>query len=78
MNYQERVEQAVNFIRKQTDFSPQVAIILGTGLGQIAQAISLQKIIPYTQIPHFPVSTAPSHKGQIIFASLHKSKFPEV
>jgi len=70
MNYQEKVEQAVSFIRKQTDFSPQLAIILGTGLGQIAKAISPQKIIPYAQIPHFPLSTAPSHKGQIILGTL--------
>ena len=70
MNYQEKVEQAVSFIRKQTDFSPQLAIILGTGLGQIAKAISPQKIIPYAQIPHFPVSTATSHKGQIILGTL--------
>ncbi|MDL1969939.1 MAG: purine-nucleoside phosphorylase [Candidatus Desulfofervidaceae bacterium] len=70
MNYQEKVEQAVQFIRAQTDFTPQIAIILGTGLGKIADVIKPHKIIPYSDIPYFPVSTAPSHQGRIILGTL--------
>ena len=70
MEYKAKVEKAVRFIQENTDFKPQIAIILGTGLGGIANVISPHIIIPYREIPYFPVSTAPSHQGQIILGTL--------
>lgn len=70
MEYKAKVERAAQFIQGKTDFKPQIAIILGTGLGGIANVISPHIIIPYREIPYFPVSTAPSHQGQIILGTL--------
>jgi purine-nucleoside phosphorylase len=74
MEYKEKVERAVRFIEEKTDFRPQMAMILGTGLGQIAEVISPYIIINYSEIPHFPVSTAPGHQGRIIMGTLENKK----
>ncbi|MDL1957270.1 MAG: purine-nucleoside phosphorylase [Candidatus Desulfofervidus auxilii] len=74
MEYQEKVKKAVKYIQNKTNFSPEIAIILGTGLGGIASLIKPEIIIPYTEIPHFPISTAPSHKGRIILGFLEGKK----
>ncbi len=50
--------------------SPQTAIILGTGLGQLASEITDKLEIPYQEIPHFPVSTVEGHSGKLIFGKL--------
>ena len=50
--------------------SPQTAIILGTGLGQLASEITNTQEIPYKDIPNFPVSTVEGHAGKLIFGQL--------
>jgi len=50
--------------------SPKTAIILGTGLGQLASEITDRKEIPYSEIPNFPVSTVEGHSGKLIFGQL--------
>ena len=50
--------------------NPKTAIILGTGLGQLASEITDKNEIPYTEIPNFPVSTVEGHKGKLIFGKL--------
>ncbi len=62
--------EAVQFIRNQTDFQPEYLLILGTGLGQLADEIETEHIISYADIPHFPVSTVESHAGKLIFGKL--------
>ncbi|HMO38894.1 MAG TPA: purine-nucleoside phosphorylase [Saprospiraceae bacterium] len=69
MHY-EQIQEALAFIRQKTDFQPVAGIILGTGLGNLANEITAVAIIPYHDIPHFPVSTVQSHKGQLIFGHL--------
>ena len=54
-------------VRKVTDFEPEVALILGSGLGNYAENIKIEKEIEYSQIPGFPVSTVPGHAGKFIF-----------
>ncbi len=49
---------------------PDTAIVLGTGLGKLAQEITDATYIPYKEIPHFPVSTVEGHSGQLIFGKL--------
>jgi len=69
-NMRKEIEGTVAAIRKQTDFLPQVGIILGTGLGQLAKEIDAVKVIPYGKIPRFPLSTVESHEGRLIFGHL--------
>jgi purine-nucleoside phosphorylase len=57
-------------IRTHTSFSPAVAIILGTGLGALADAITVESTLLYSDIPHMPASTVESHTGRLIFGIL--------
>jgi len=53
------------------DAAPRFGMILGTGLGGLAEQIDVAARIPYPEIPHFPASTAPSHTGQLVCGHLH-------
>ena len=65
------VLEAAGYIRKIAgDINPEVGIILGSGLGRLANDISDAVIIPYRDIPNFPVSTATGHKGNFIIGKL--------
>jgi purine-nucleoside phosphorylase len=64
------IDQAVESIRSQTEFAPKIGIILGTGLGTLADEINVEQKISYEDIPHFPVSTVESHAGRLIFGYL--------
>jgi len=67
----ERIEQAAQYIKKQIgNRKPKVAIILGSGLGKLAETIEDRIEIPYKEIPGFPVSTAIGHKGIFISGKL--------
>lgn len=66
----ETINEAAQFIRGKTKVLPQVGIILGTGLGSLADAINVDAKIPYEEIPHFPVSTVESHTGRLILGEL--------
>lgn len=66
----ERVAGAAAFIRERAPEPREVGIILGTGLGGLAERIDADAVIPYGEIPHFPVSTVPSHRGRLILGSL--------
>ncbi|ACB09434.1 MULTISPECIES: purine-nucleoside phosphorylase [Thermotoga] len=71
--YKERVEKAVEYLKGQIDETPEIAIILGSGLSVIADEVEKEgtsKKIPYSEIPGFPISTAPGHKGELIFGKL--------
>ena len=61
---------ALEYIRRQYDQQPEVGIILGTGLGALADKIETEKIIPYNFIPYFPISTVESHFGRLIFGKI--------
>ena len=52
------------------DFQPEVAMILGSGLGDMADLAENPIVIPYKEIPGFSISTAPGHKGQLVFGTL--------
>lgn len=54
--------------------SPQIGIILGTGLGQLVNEITIEKEIPYTEIPNFPKATVEFHSGKLIYGSLAGKK----
>ena len=65
-----QIEQAADVIRGHWSGKPQVGMILGTGLGGVAQQIDSQATIDYQAIPHFPQSTAVSHAGQLVCGTL--------
>ncbi len=67
----EQIEEAIAFIKSKTSLKPKFGIILGTGLGNLVNTIEISCRIPYGEIPHFPVSTVQSHKGELIFGSLN-------
>jgi len=66
----DHIQEALNFIRSKTSFEPEVGIVLGTGLGQLTDEIETVLEIPYSDIPHFPISTVQSHKSKLIFGKL--------
>src|SRR5205085_3455099 len=63
-------KDAVKYLRKQIDSDPEVGIVLGSGLGNFTEQIAIEKEIPYSDIPHFPVSTVAGHKGRLVFGKL--------
>lgn len=63
--------EALDFIKRQyKGEAPEIGIILGTGLGALADQIIQEKVIPYNFIPHFPIATVESHFGRLIFGTL--------
>ncbi|MEN8202878.1 MAG: purine-nucleoside phosphorylase [Bacteroidota bacterium] len=64
------INEAVSFIQKRIDQSPETAIILGSGLGKIVDHLEVESSIDYASIPHFPVSTVEGHEGKLISGRL--------
>ena len=64
------IDEAADYLRARTSSSPRVGIILGTGLGGLVDEIEAPTVIEYSDIPHFPLSTVASHRGQLIFGTL--------
>lgn len=65
-----RLSEAAEAIRSRSALVPDVAIILGTGLGALAGEIEVEATIPYDDIPHFPLSTVESHHGRLLLGRL--------
>ncbi|HXW96804.1 MAG TPA: purine-nucleoside phosphorylase, partial [Gemmatimonadales bacterium] len=70
----DRIQQAAAVVRGRTAFQPDVAIILGTGLGGLAKEIQTEAVIPYEEIPGFPLSTVESHAGRLLLGRLKGRK----
>ena len=70
--YYERLESCVAQIREKTDFVPDIALVLGSGLGDYADSanVSIAAEIPYSDIDGFPVSTVAGHDGKLIFCEI--------
>jgi purine-nucleoside phosphorylase len=68
------LEAAVDFVRKRVDASPSVAIILGSGLGGLADRIERATCIPFGDIPGFGTSSASGHRGQLILGEFESTK----
>ena len=60
-----KLEKCLKSIREKTDFKPEKAVILGSGLGDYAEKIKIEKIVKYTDIEDFPVSTVQGHKRSV-------------
>jgi purine-nucleoside phosphorylase len=70
MSEYEKLQIMLSEVRARTDFVPDAALILGSGLGDFADDLKAAAIIDYKDLPGFPVSTAPYHKGRFVFAEV--------
>ena len=68
----EKLQKCLEDVRKKTDFSPKVGLVLGSGLGDFAKEIQVVTQVPYGEITGFPVSTVPGHDGRFVFGYLGK------
>lgn len=66
------LEAAIAAIRKKTDFVPETALVLGSGLGGFAERVDVKAEVPYTDIEGFPVSTVAGHDGRFIFGYVNE------
>ena len=66
----DRIQEAVAVVRRRTAHEPEIAIVLGTGLGGLAAEIEVEAAIPYEEIPGFPLSTVESHAGRLLLGRL--------
>jgi len=72
--FRKKRDEALSYLKEHTDERPNYLIILGTGLGNLADEIETIDSISYADIPHFPVSTVESHAGQLLFGTLSGKK----
>ncbi len=66
----EALQEAVNYIKSNHSSSPEIGVILGSGLGNFIHEMKVEKEIGYNEIPHFPVSTVAGHSGKLIFGEI--------
>ncbi len=67
---EKKLQTCLASIREKTDFKPEVALILGSGLGDYADGIQIETTVDYTEIEGFPVSTVTGHKGRFVFGNV--------
>lgn len=66
----QQVDQAADFIRERTSYRPRVGLILGSGLNALADSVANPDIIPYGEIPNWPISTVHGHAGRLVIGEL--------
>jgi purine-nucleoside phosphorylase len=67
-----QVDEAVRAVRQQTQHQPTIGLVLGSGLSSLGDAVTEADIIPFSQVPHFPLSTVAGHHGRLILGKLEK------
>jgi purine nucleoside phosphorylase len=71
----DQIREAYHFLVNKGVHSPEIGIVLGTGLGHLfAKQIKLDVEVDYASIPHFPISTVETHKGKLIYGSIRGKK----
>ncbi len=66
----EKLKTALSYVRGKTGFVPEVALVLGSGLGALADEIDVEATVRYSEIPGFPVSTVAGHEGRFVFGNI--------
>ncbi len=69
-----QIYKTCEFIKEKINFIPEYGVILGSGLGNFAEDITIEFTLPYTDIPNFPVSTVTGHKGALLFGTVGTKK----
>ncbi len=70
MTLYDQIQESIQYLKSRCSLQPRFGIILGTGLGKLTEEIEIVAEIPYSEIPHFPISTVESHQGKLIFGHL--------
>lgn len=70
MDLFDKIQTTASFIRQQLSSTPQVGIILGSGIGDLSHILSVEAEIPYADIPNFPVATVKGHEGRLVFGKI--------
>ncbi len=68
------IETTTNFLKEKGFNNPEIGIVLGTGLGQLVNHLTIEQEISYSDIPNFPVSTVEFHSGKLLFGTLENKK----
>jgi len=66
----EEIDQVAEFVRSRVSVRPRVGLILGSGLGELAEAVIEPETLPFAEIPFWPVSTVQGHQGRIVAGDL--------
>ena len=66
----EQIDEACHVLREKIMQNPRIGLILGSGLGSLADHVQNPVMIPYTEIPHWPVSTVEGHQGRLVAGDL--------
>lgn len=67
-----QIDEIVRTIKDRTNYQPEIAIILGSGLNEFAESVTAPDIIPFGDLPYFPVSTVIGHSGRLVIGKLEK------
>lgn len=70
----QEIDSATAAVKARITLQPEVALILGSGLGELAESVKDAIVIPTNEIPHWPVSTVPGHKGRLVIGMLEGKK----
>lgn len=70
----DKIQSAASFIRQSVSAKPEVGIVLGTGLGGLADAMAIERRFPYRDIPYFPQSTVKGHSGELLLGEIGGKK----
>jgi len=66
----QQLQETIDFLQSKEITTPEIGIVLGTGLGKLVDEITIEKEIPYSEIPNFPEATVEFHSGKLIFGEL--------
>ncbi len=70
----QKIDKAVYYIRKKTALKPQVAVVLGSGLGNLSSHMEVEATIPFDKIPHFPKSGVEGHAGELVLGKIGRRR----
>lgn len=74
MNYLEQIKEAASYLSNKYNMKPEIGLILGSGLGSLAEEIEDKVYVDYSTIPHFPVSTVEGHKSRFVYGNFMGKK----
>ncbi len=70
----DKIDRITDFVRSKTNYHPQIGIILGSGLGGLASSVEAATIVPYKDIPEWPVSTVIGHQGHLVIGKFESKE----
>ena len=71
MDLSNKIKNAADFIMEKSKYKPEIGLILGSGLGSLADSIESPEFYPYEELPHFPISTVEGHAGRLVIGMLN-------